>query len=72
MALCNDGGAVVAAMLAVEACIDKQDASVFQRDESAFAVAWIAWTGRQFEAAMGQDGWFGGGGDTCRCEQAGC
>ena len=61
MPLGDDGGAVVAAMLAIETCINEEDTSVFQRDECTFAVARIAWSGRQFETAMGQGGWFGGG-----------
>ena len=61
MALRDDGGAVVAAMLAVEARVGEEDASAFQRDEGAFAVSRVARAGRQFEAAAGQGGWFGGG-----------
>ena len=65
MALCDDGGSVVAAMRAVEACVGEEDASAFQRDEGAFAVSRVARAGRQLEATAGQDGVFcghGGGG----------
>ncbi len=46
MSLGDDGGAIVAAMLAIEARIDEENASVLQRDERAFTVSRIAWSGR--------------------------